>query len=759
MPSPYVPGRANPPAPPRISEPPSILVPPLALAPPTGVLTELADSIRAASRPSQSLQEANRWGVEYFQEVGLSPSQALSTLAEEQGTAIVAAGSIHAFAAANLRHFLPLRLNRARVLASTEGIVRLIKSWDPRILRLPTLPVAANFQQDIEAAIAMGEEGIPIFTDPDFVPSTRSGRCPGKYSAALVAVNAHIHSNVSAGLARVVPFHALSAMSPSPPHLQNFGFVTQLSKRKGRLTSNCSGVAAPAERTQRFRAQYTPGALNSVFVKEEGKRRWGAIQHPSVANIIQMILRAEKLFGADNLVLFKEDIKGFYQLCWFRPSDVHLMAFQVFTSSATSGQKPRRGSGKAPPSMVCFSLAGNFGWAALPMAMEVITRLLRVIVGIAIFGFMCMYVDDLIMVSTLANWRQDRDNAIQAIENLLGPNSHAPEKSDSTASTGKSSRHLDVLGWNIDLSTRLVSMSLDNHQRTLSWFLEVNVSLPLSLERRERLCSLAERYSLVYPELRVLMYFMYSMLGGKHRMGPAGTWALTDAARLGISAWQTYLLTTEWHRRAGRLTGRSFDYFAIRPVGGTIEFDGSLDGLGWRLFLPSGDVFVAGYFLVPTAHLPSRDSSYQNTMELTALALAILHAASIGWKHLSIIIRGDSKTANHWATKSQFNSTNALSASILLVEACRHFDIHIHSSTWISSEDNAICDHLSRGRIADATSGRSCGPQPVLDASSVPHFQRALEIAAPTVLVPSLESFSSMWMSTQSVVTAFHPSL
>ena len=95
------------------------------------------------------------------------------------------------------------------------------------------------------------------------------------------------------------------------------------------------------------------------------------------------------------------------------------------------------------------SLACNFGWSALPIVMEVITRLLRACIGWLIFGFMLMYVDDIIVVTTLSALARDRYLVLKTITDLLGPDTHAPEKYECTfvADNPDAPCAVDILGW------------------------------------------------------------------------------------------------------------------------------------------------------------------------------------------------------------------------------------------------------------------------------------------------------------------------
>ena len=64
------------------------------------------------------------------------------------------------------------------------------------------------------------------------------------------------------------------------------------------------------------------------------------------------------------------------------------------------------------------------------------------------------------------------------------------------------------------------------------------------------------------------------------------------------------------------------------------------------------------------------DVSYQNAMELLAVAFALLLAVSLG------------------AKDNRFNSELAMAASSLVLMICQHFDIVVEGTEHLSSDDN-----------------------------------------------------------------------
>ena len=694
--------------------------------------------------------DAIRWGDEYFSSLANTDEfSALNDAADLDSASLdlSSADPIAVIAAARMAAVAPNRLSSARVRAVTAPLRDHIRRFGLPDDSSFALPIDWDqFLRDIDLASDFGDNGVPIHTDPSFCLSSATGPCPKRYGLVHSAINAHVLKNRQSAFC--VLLHR-SSLDSAPRHVMNLGLAPKYGKAQGRLTSDASGVADPSGRRRRRTKTRGPTPLNTKWVAEEASRLYGEIRHPSLRDIIRTILRLAAIHGWDVLVIFKDDLKGFYQQCSFRPSHAHKMVFQVF--------HPLRQL--CSPLWLMVSLAGNFGWSALPMVMEVITRLLRACIGWLIFGFMLMYVDDIIVITTMSALDRDRYLVLKTITDLLGPDAHAPEKYECTfvADNPNAPRAIDILGWSIDLSTRRVSVAYKNQIRALHWFLEADVDSPMCLQEKERLCSLAERYSAVFPELRILMPALYSMLGGKARMSRGTLIRIPARARLAILLWRAYLIASEIDRDRCLPLGRPLIAFGTRPPRCLVEFDGSLDGLGWRIYDTVSETWVtAAYMVTPPGHIPARDSTYQNTMELTALSLGLFHAVLLGWGHSMIHIRGDSVSTLSWVTSLNFTSQLAMNASALFVAVCTYGDIHIGDDTYITTDENFVCDKLSRCDPEAAARAGPCGPPGFLppNVSAVDPFDTLLSMASPSAPLSTPAHFLDLWSNLRRVVVS-----
>ena len=270
-----------------------------------------------------------------------------------------------------------------------------------------------------------------------------------------------------------------------------------------------------------------------------------------------------------------------------------------------------------------------------------------------------MYCDDQIGVSSRDDWLQDRSIAVEQLTKLFGKGAYANEKSDSTEAEGKLEREIVLLGWTINLTTNRVMVSRRNQLRAMRAFFVVDLDLPLSIKNRERLCSLAERYSSVFHEMKVLMCAMYRMLGAQDKVSGYQLIPLSDSARSAINIWRMVLLVAEYDLTQGCINGRDIAFFAPSSVSSCIiEYDGSPYGLGWRLFpCNSSECEYAGAVALLTDFFPNGlfKSNYQNGCEFSALVCGLVHMIHIGFRNCSIVVRGDSNTVCHWTESDHFN--------------------------------------------------------------------------------------------------------
>jgi hypothetical protein len=182
---------------------------------------------------------------------------------------------------------------------------------------------------------------------------------------------------------------------------------------------------------------------------------------------------------------------------------------------------------------------------------------------------------------------------------------------------------------------------------------------------------------------------------------------IPESAAVAIRLWRAHLTWAEVQSLRGRARGRLLECFADRAPVVLLEMDGSLIGVGCRLFaLEGGDSErLLGHASVGIGDGLRGDSSYQNAMELMAVVWGLAALGQLGYRDCCIRIRGDSRTILEWtcSTRGAFQSVRARSPVIAFVAVCGRFGFSIdRDPQWIAGEVNVVCDGLSRLVSVDA---------------------------------------------------------
>ena len=141
------------------------------------------------------------------------------------------------------------------------------------------------------------------------------------------------------------------------------------------------------------------------------KLQWGEIHHPTVEFLVKMELTAADKYGWDNIILWKKDLKGAFNLLYYNPAYCKLFAFPL-----TDG-------------IIVIHLAGLFGWIGMPHAFQVLTRALQALCRHIISGLCYWYVNDLMAVSHKNLYINDSTIVDTNVQQLLGNGSIAAAKS------------------------------------------------------------------------------------------------------------------------------------------------------------------------------------------------------------------------------------------------------------------------------------------------------------------------------------------
>ena len=219
----------------------------------------------------------------------------------------------------------------------------------------------------------------------------------------------------------------------------------------------------------------------------------------------------------------------------------------------------------------------------------------------------------------------------------------------------------------------------------------------------ESLASLASRYSKVCREMKPYVGILFAELSrvGHRRYSGRRSWlVLSEEARVNIRRWRAFLALQELEPVRFR---RSMLDFADRVPRYHIKFDASLEGFGILIseIQPDGSkklILVSGFFVENLFNL-NGDSSYQNTMEFTAIVIGLALLAQEGISDHRVQVMGDNISSLSWAACEKFCTGLSESAVTAFTVMGRLGNLFIEDGDdeHVRGEDNFECDDLSRG--------------------------------------------------------------
>jgi hypothetical protein len=561
------------------------------------------------------------------------------------------------------------------------------------------LEVAGDRDPDFERALAL-VEGVPIFTSREFVPNGTAPPLRKRYLRMHTVVNRLVYDLYTRGLVIILP--TAQALKIPGVHFSMAHWTTKVGTPKGRFLGDVA-------------AQEAGTPLNSEEVKLQFDAVMGRIEHPTLVAICSKVLAAADKWGWDALVLFKMDLRSAFSLLFIRPSDVELLAFEL-----TDG-------------WTMMHIAGFFGYTGLPACFAVISRILARAISCLIVGFLLVYVDDLLFITTLAAIVSDMRIARDVCVKLLGDDA----VEDSKTASG---RRLDMIGWCFDLDLRVVSISRRNFCKALLAFVRVNVE-HVTVGELQVLASYASRYSTIVRSLKPFTSDLFRAFGGltnKRKLV-----SLSDDARRAILVWRVNLVLLELNETE---FARPIASIPLRPVSWLIEFDASLTGLGliWSIVSPDGEASVQWAMSLDLPFDFGSQSAFQNTAEFLAVVVGLSVLGDKGVSGVGVCLRGDSCSSLQWAATQRFRPGPSRRAAMAFVSVCTRFDVTVTETAHIPGVTNVRCDRMSR----------SCPPshpdvgfpvEVVLTPESIPRVVSLLQACDPTQPVESDAQFEVCW--------------
>ena len=505
-------------------------------------------------------------------------------------------------------------------------------------------------------------EGMRVHLPENFVPNGKHDMSPLRESYLRVssAVNRMLGGLVEQGLAVLLDYKTAIQHVPRL-HFGKAHWTAKKGKPSGRPLGDLTYVEG------------TP--LNTAATADQAALYYGHIAHPTIDEIAMMIVDYYEVAKDrdpnvtwNDMYLWKMDLKGAYQLLLFRPEDVGLFAMRLSDD------------------LVYLQLVGIFGWSGTPAAFQVVTRAVQWELGQALEGSTLMYVDDIIGVCLRSQVVSELEKAKEVRTDLLGPDAVADEKTEH-------GRHLEILGYTIDMDIKRVLIAKKNHLKALHSFLSVNVNGSITLRTAQQLASYGSRYGRICRVMRPFAAALHRMTMG--RTSPHAAVRLSAEARFAIQCWKAALCLVKYDEVQFTRALSSFHLVAATVVA---EFDASLTGIGviWYQRVDGAEV-VLGVCALSTVFLDLRDdSSYQNFSEFLGALIAVVGFARLGFAGHSLKLRGDSVTALTWAITERPRGVLVTNAAMAWTLTCIAADVHIIAVTHIPGVLNDNCDRLSR---------------------------------------------------------------
>ena len=559
--------------------------------------------------------------------------------------------------------------------------------------------------------------GMRVPVDSRFEPACVPPKPREKYLKVAPAVNKMVTALAEQGLAVLLPTSV--AIKIPGIHYSPISWVPKSNKAQGRPVVDSSW----AENGR---------PLNTPEVSKKVEEMYGKINHPTVTDLVEMILRQVDVHGWEDLCLWKMDLANAFGLLFIHPEDCKLMAFEL-----TGG-------------ITVLYMVGIFGWTGTPFAFDPISRSLRFVLRRQVDGGLDMFVDDLMGCTRSSSLQNDMSKAAVAIYGLLGSKAVAEEKS-------LHGRVLEFIGWEVDLNKRVISAAPKNLYKALYGFCMTDLSKTVTINRLEQLASWASRYSLICRPLSPFVHGFYRNIPydeiewrkretvvSKFKSNSRGyrnfevEW--NEEAKLDVILWRAFLCLA--HLRPEGFA-RPIHSFRKAQANLSIEFDASLDGFG---FITGRDIRFSktpavwcGY--MHTYDFDRRDSSYQNTMEYIAVVLAIGSLILSGIRGASVLLIGDSTTALSWAVTEKTKSPKTRRAATMMLLLTTKFNITIAGERWLSGEDNFACDSLSRSVKPETMSGH----EDILNVERSDWMMELVNLCDPTEPCVNEEQFTELW--------------
>lgn len=551
--------------------------------------------------------------------------------------------------------------------------------------------------------------GIRVFRKRDFIPNGKSGKVSvipklrAKYKQASSVINKLIYELHKLDLVYILPKSAI--LETKLCHLSVMHWGPKWGKKFGRILLDASDD--------------TCGALNDEENSDAAEAFYGRIILPTIHDIVRMILQFEdemeqshgSSFNRSSVILYKNDLQRAFMLLNFLPDVVPLLCAELTND------------------LVLVHHSGLFGLGTMPFAFNVISRVLErnlnnlptsfthrlpdtilkqlgyetresysrisnTLAPIKLVGKVALYVDDAIAVTLDKSLHHDNTLVQTYFTTALGPVAVADTKY-------VAGRRIEVIGWTVDLDKRVVTIALKNFYKVAFAFLDIDLEKNVQVQTLQKLASLGSRYALIIRIMIIFNAYLYANYVGIRSNLVYVKWKAQ--AKIAVQLWRATLIHLNFNESS---FAKPLDSFRASTPSVVILFDSSLSGTGVIVREHRGVDNQGKYLLGPVLAICSysfdylnlgSDSSYQNFAEFLGVVMGLLILKDLGLRHMSICLRGDSKTALRWSETERFRTVFANMAALTYLGICLQFGFDIHSTEFVEGTSNLDCDRLSRG--------------------------------------------------------------
>jgi hypothetical protein len=647
-------------------------------------------------------------------------------------------GVLHAKEAAKEWTFDPAQISEDEAFLRKHGYLSKAAQarWDALQLgdkgRLSVARVKAMLSPDnpeyhrmMELAASGG--GVPVPVPPDFIPNgSNGGKLPTMSQATRLAAGA-LRKMVWKGFRDTLLCFVVGTVFARAfvlnGHFSPPVWAPKAGDVDGRNCNHCSnGGKEPGNQP-----------LNSEWLTDWARAHYGAIQHPTIEDIVAMLVRFKERMAAEGkgeepILLWKMDIKGAYTLLTYRAEDVHLMGMEL------------------PGEVTAFFMGGTFGWGAMPFCFQVVTRavLWELNKGTRhkLRGEALMYVDDIIAASLACDVAHDQSTVTALVDGLLGDGAMSQKKT-----VVETDGVLDAIGYRIDRINELVGISENNTHKAFYAAWDVGDGTNVTVTMMEKVAAHAARYKRVCPFMAAFTSALFGSIRG--RTNRKLRFALAPLEMAAVQMMRILLILTAV---AGVAFTRSFRSFTMREHRHTwvLEYDASLTAIAILWFRMVGDVEVGvGYCVVNIESLGLNGmddrSKFMNFAEFLAATLAVRGLIGQGVTNQPVMVRGDNMAALTWATKKSFRSEFASRTAMVHITQNVRAGIEIvvkeHLPHLDAYDYNWRCDLPSRGKTWDDVFERDKDDKITgqrlhrenMTPWEIPDAQRILELCDPRV--------------------------